>query len=69
MTTPPEAQITRYQRWLEQTTGRRFDHYEALWRWSVDDLRGFWGSLWRWFDIESPTPYSTVLEAAVMPGA
>ncbi|MBK9359615.1 MAG: acetoacetate--CoA ligase [Rubrivivax sp.] len=67
--TQPEPQITRYQRWLEQTTGRRFDTYEALWRWSVTDLRGFWGSIWRYFDIQSPTPYQTELVAPVMPGA
>ena len=67
--TVPEPQITRYQRWLEQTTGRRFDTYEAMWEWSVSDLRGFWGSIWRYFDIQSPTPYTTELERAVMPGA
>jgi len=43
----PPAQIERYQRWLEATSGRRFDCYEDLWRWSVTDLRGFWGSIWR----------------------
>jgi acetoacetyl-CoA synthetase len=64
---PP--QISRYQHWLEQTTGRRFDSYEQLWQWSVTDLRGFWGSVWRYFDIQSPTPYQTELVAPLMPGA
>ncbi len=64
-----KAQITRYEDWLADTTGRRFACYEDLWRWSVDDLRGFWGSIWRYFDIQSPTPFETELVAPVMPGA
>ena len=51
--TQPEPQITRYQRWLEQTTGRRFDTYEALWRWSVTDLRRLCGSIWRDFALHA----------------
>ena len=62
-------QITRYQQWLEREQGLVFADYEALWRWSVSDLRGFWGSLWRFFEIESPTPYQTELVEPVMPGA
>ena len=38
-----EHHITRYQRWLRDTRGLSFDSYDALWRWSVDDLRGLLG--------------------------
>ena len=69
MPTLPEPQITRYQRWLKDTRGLQFDQYEALWRWSVDDLSGFWASIWDYFAIESPTPYRQVLDAERMPGA
>jgi acetoacetyl-CoA synthetase len=70
----PEPQILRYTRWLAEHRGLRFDPrsvegYDALWRWSVGDLRGFWGSLWHYFAIESPTPFDTVLVEEVMPGA
>ena len=46
--TLPEAQILRYTRWLAEHRGLDFDPrsvegYDALWRWSVNDLRGFWG--------------------------
>ncbi|WP_326534732.1 acetoacetate--CoA ligase [Pseudorhodoferax sp.] len=64
-----EPQITRYQRWLHTQRGLQFAHYEDLWRWSVSDLRGFWGSLWHYFDIQSDQPYQTELMAPVMPGA
>jgi acetoacetyl-CoA synthetase len=65
----PEPQITRYQRWLQANRGLAFADYEALWQWSVDDLSGFWGSLWDYYDIQSPTPYAQVLDAPRMPGA
>jgi len=65
----PEPQITRYQRWLQAERGLSFDGYEALWQWSVTDLRGFWQSIWDYFEIESPTLHQTVLREAVMPGA
>ena len=63
------AQIDRYGAWLREQRGLQFDSYEAMWRWSVDDLEGFWGSIWDYFGVQSPTPYARVLEAAVMPGA
>ncbi|MEP7300692.1 MAG: AMP-binding protein, partial [Caldimonas sp.] len=70
----PEPQILRYTRWLRETRGLAFDPttpagYDKLWRWSCDDLRGFWQSIWDWFDIESPTPHETVLVEEKMPGA
>ena len=38
--------IGRYLTWVEQTRGLSFGaDYHALWRWSVGDLAGFWGSL------------------------
>ena len=59
-------QILRYTDWLAEQRGLRFDPtthagYDALWRWSVDDLRGFWGSIWDYFDLQSPTPVEAVL--------
>jgi len=74
MPTAREPRILRYTRWLAAERGLRFDPttvegYDALWRWSVADLRTFWGSIWDHFGMTSPTPYATVLEAEVMPGA
>ena len=28
-----------------------FASYDALWRWSVDDLEGFWGAVWDFFGV------------------
>jgi acetoacetyl-CoA synthetase len=74
MSPAPEAQILRYTRWLAETRGLRFDPtthegYDAMWRWSVADLRAFWSSVWEWVDLQSPTPVQAVLDAETMAGA
>jgi acetoacetyl-CoA synthetase len=63
------ATLTRYARWVEQRVGREFETYEDLWRWSVDDLDAFWGSIWDFFDVQASAPYERVLGRREMPGA
>ena len=63
------ATMTRYMRWLERERGRSFDGYDELWRWSVDELEEFWGSIWDFFEVRSDAPYADVLPERVMPGA
>jgi acetoacetyl-CoA synthetase len=56
--------------WLAQERGRSFDDYHSLWRWSVDDLSGFWGSIWDYFGLaERFGEAGTVLASDAMPGA
>ncbi|TFY98036.1 acetoacetate--CoA ligase [Ramlibacter rhizophilus] len=66
---PFRPQIRLYQDWLAAHKGLRFDDYDALWRWSVEDLPAFWQSIWEYFDLRSPTPHRSVLADAKMPGA
>jgi acetoacetyl-CoA synthetase len=72
--TPPAdvgetTQLGRYLGWLRQTRGIDHAGYEDLWQWSVDDLEGFWGSLWDFFGIRAHTTYERVLGSREMPGA
>ena len=69
MSAPYTPQIRLYQNWLQSERGLTFDNYDALWRWSVTDLEGFWQSIWDYFKLQSPTPYSAVLANDCMPGA
>jgi len=46
---------------------RGFSTYGELWRWSVEDLEGFWGSVWDLYEVGSRPP--RVLGSAEMPGA
>src|SRR5918996_1654908 len=63
------SRLAHYMRWLADTHGLGFHDYETLWRWSVDDVEGFWGSLWEYFDVRSSRPYERVLGRREMPGA
>jgi acetoacetyl-CoA synthetase len=63
------ATLTRYARWAQERSGRSFDSYEALWRWSVDELDAFWASIWDFFDVQASAPYERVLGSRAMPGA
>ena len=53
--------MTHYMRWLAEERGKRFPDYEALWHWSVDDLDGFWGSVWDYFGVRANEPYGRAL--------
>ncbi|MFZ9679614.1 MAG: acetoacetate--CoA ligase [Quisquiliibacterium sp.] len=61
--------LTRYLNWLADTHGRRFDDYESLWQWSVDDQEGFWASLWDFLGVRAHSGYQQVIGQAGMPGA
>ncbi len=66
---PWEPRMARYQSWLHDTHGLRFDTYEALWQWSVDHPTDFWQSVWDFEGFTSPTPHEAVLADPRMPGA
>jgi acetoacetyl-CoA synthetase len=55
------AVMTRYMR------ERGLSTYEELWRWSVTNLDGFWGSIWEFFGVQGT--YDQVLSDRRMPGA
>jgi len=61
-----KTNITAFTKWLK-SRGREFSGYEELWSWSVDDLEGFWGLIWKYFDV-ADADYP-VLKERKMPGA
>src|SRR6478672_2825542 len=63
------ATITRYREWLNETRGLELEGYPDLWQWSVDELDGFWGSIWEFFEVQASEPYVRVLTTREMPGA
>jgi acetoacetyl-CoA synthetase len=72
--TPGEArrnrsQVLRFMRWLEEHRGLRLDSYDALWRWSITDLEGFWHAIWDYFGVAASVPFDRVLGRRSMPGA
>lgn len=43
--------------------------YDALWRWSVDELDAFWRAVWDHFDVPADGDPSVALAHEAMPGA
>ncbi len=66
---PYVPQIRLYANWLEKRHGLKFTDYQAMWRWSVTELDQFWGTMWEYLDLQSPTPHTAVLARNTMPGA
>ncbi|GAB3502863.1 acetoacetate--CoA ligase [Curvibacter fontanus] len=70
MNHPPYIpQIRLYQDWLREQHGLAFDSYDALWRWSTNNLDAFWQSIWDCYGVYSPTPHTAALAENRMPGA
>jgi acetoacetyl-CoA synthetase len=43
------------------------EDYAGLWRWSVEDLEGFWRAIWETYEVEGS--FDAVLGSRAMPGA
>jgi acetoacetyl-CoA synthetase len=67
--TVANANVTSYTHWLERRTGLTFPDYDALWRWSVENLEAFWQSIWDYYEVDSSAPHACVLAEQGMPGA
>lgn len=77
--TPPtdvrqRSRIGAYLDWLAREYGLSFGGesaaaYDALWRWSVTDIEGFWASIWDYFGLVAHATPAGVLTGREMPGA
>jgi acetoacetyl-CoA synthetase len=63
------SNVAQYMEWLRRERGLRFADYHDLQRWSVSDIEAFWSSIWTYFDVQSDTPYTSVIDRRIMPGA
>jgi acetoacetyl-CoA synthetase len=71
--TTARSRIADFAQWAAQhrdtLAGEAPTDYQALYRWSVTDLEGFWTAVWEYFDIDATTPYERVLAEEAMPDA
>jgi acetoacetyl-CoA synthetase len=64
------AELTRFMRLAAGRSGRDFADFAALWRWSVEDIEGFWDAVWDFCGIVAETKGGRVLaDGDKMPGA
>lgn len=62
-----DSNLSRYASWLLEHKGLRFENYQGLWQWSVDDPAGFWESLWDYFRLQPIRTYSEAMSPDPMP--
>ena len=62
------SQIAAFRAWLVSHRGVELADYDALWRWSVADLDGFWGALAEFAGARFHAPPRGVLTDTAMPG-
>lgn len=64
------TRLGQFLTFCEARSGLSFDHYDALWEWSVGDgLEQCWEAIWEFFEVRGSAPYQQVLDRRVMPGA
>jgi len=63
------SRLREYMRWLAAERDVHVEDYEALWRWSVEDLEGFWSSIWDFFEVRADGSWERALGDRSMPGA
>ena len=64
---PERVATTAMERFRLGAPGAPAD-WDALWRWSVEDLSGFWGHVWQELDVIASAPYQRVMGEPRMPG-
>ena len=55
-----DSNLTRFADWLGFTKEVSFADYEALWRWSVENVEDFWQSIWSYADVIAEPTYRTI---------
>jgi acetoacetyl-CoA synthetase len=59
--------MAQFERFVAKTRGLTFDDYNAMWRWSIDDLEGFWSAIWAFFDIRASVHPAQMITKRQMP--
>jgi acetoacetyl-CoA synthetase len=67
--TVARSRMAEFREWLASHRQVAVADYDALWRWSVADLEGFWGALAEFSGVRFRAAPSRVLSDESMPGA
>jgi len=60
----------RFMQYINHRHGTDFGTYDALYQWSIDNLKDFWAAMWDFADIRASKSYDEVIDdPGKMPGA
>lgn len=65
----PSAELRERSEMAELARAVGARDYDELWRWSVDDVERFWGTIWDRYAIQADGDPTRVLASHAMPGA
>ncbi|MGA8242091.1 MAG: AMP-binding protein, partial [Desulfobacterales bacterium] len=64
------SNMYRFMKVINERFGRNFTEYEALYRWSIENIPDFWATLWDFAGVITSEPYEQVIDDLnKMPGA
>ena len=63
------TQIGHFLSWVRDHRGLDLRDHDAAWRWSVEDLEGFWSAVWDFFEVTDHGERNQVLAERTMPGS
>jgi len=63
------SRVEHFRCHVEERRGLELPTYQNLWRWSVEDIEGFWQELWTYYGLDDWSGYESVLGKREMPGA
>ncbi len=65
-----ESNMYRFMQSVNRAYGTYFTDYDALYRWSVENIAAFWKEMWDYAQIKASKGYDQVIDdPAIMPGA
>lgn len=64
------SNMYRFMQDVNRRHGRRFEDYDALYQWSVENIEDFWAEMWRFAEIQASQGYREVVDDLTrFPGA
>jgi acetoacetyl-CoA synthetase len=64
------ANLTRFMEYVNKKQGKKFQTYQDLYQWSIEDIPSFWARLWEFVDIKASRGYDQVVDdLSKFPGA
>ncbi len=64
------SNMYRFMNFINDRFGTDYFDYDALYRWSIENIPEFWAALWDFVNVKASTPYESVVDdLSKMPGA
>ncbi|WP_099864073.1 acetoacetate--CoA ligase [Pararhizobium haloflavum] len=64
-----DSRMADFMAFARPRAGRPIDDYDQLHTWSIDDIAGFWSTLWDYFEVKGDKGSRIVDDLEKMPGA